>query len=265
MTPQDLLETFHRQVRLGVGEGPVRSTRTPVGQVFRIVSTDPADPWAMVDCPDGLGPAPDAVIARERDHFAGLGIALEWKTYSYDEPADLGQRLVAAGFTREDDEALMLGDLTDLSHDVRLSAGLTLREVRTHGDIRRIQALRTLVWGPPDSMAAAPPPGRDDGPLGPADPTTYAVLVEQTPDGPVLCSARVDLTVGTDFAGMWGGTTHPDWRGRGLFRAILAERARWALARGYVYARVDASPDSEPILAALGLHRVATTTPYSVG
>ena len=28
------------------------------------------------------------------------------------------------------------------------------------------------------------------------------------------------------------------------------------------YVRVDASPDSEPILRRLGLHRVATTTPY---
>ena len=44
---------------------------------------------------------------------------------------------------------------------------------------------------------------------------------------------------------------------------MLAERARWALAQGYRYARVDASPDSEPILRSLGLHRVSTTVPYA--
>ena len=38
----------------------------------------------MVESPDGLGDAPDVTIAGERDHFAGLGIPLEWKTYSYD-------------------------------------------------------------------------------------------------------------------------------------------------------------------------------------
>lgn len=48
----------------------------------------------------------------------------------------------------------------------------------------------------------------------------------------------------------------------GLYRATLLHRARLAVARGKPYVRVDATPDSEPILRRLGLHRVATTTPY---
>ena len=114
MTPDDLLAIFHQQIRLGAGEGSPRSTRTRHGHVFRIVSTDPDDPWAMVDCPEGLGADPNHVIAGERDHFEGLGIPLEWKTYAYDEPADLGERLLAAGFSQGDDEALMLATLVPL-------------------------------------------------------------------------------------------------------------------------------------------------------
>ena len=261
MTPADLLATFHQQVRLGAGEGSPRSTRTRHGHVFRIVSTDPDDPWAMVDCPEGLGADPNHVIAGERDHFEGLGIPLEWKTYAYDEPADLGERLLAAGFSQGDDEALMLGELTDLAHDVPLPAGVTIRRVATRGDQRRIRALYDLVWEGAWGRASAD--SADDAEPVATDPTEYALLAEGSPDGPVLCAARVNLTPGTEFAGMWGGSSHPDWRRRGLFRAMLAERARWALDQGYRYARVDASPDSEPILRSLGLHRVSTTVPYA--
>ena len=143
----DLLASFHRQIRLGVGEGSPRSERTWVDGLARVVSTDPQDPWAMVDCPNGLGADPDARIARERDHFVGLGLALEWKTYSYDEPADLGARLLAAGFAKEDDEALMLGELADLVGNLDLPPGVVVRPLRTTGDVRRVRELYHHVWG----------------------------------------------------------------------------------------------------------------------
>lgn len=261
MTPEHLLAAFQEQIRLGAGEGSTRSTRERVGHVFRVISSDPDDPWAMVDCPAGLGPDPDAVIAGERDHFASLGIPLEWKTYSYDVPADLGERLTRAGFVKEADEALMLGELPVLAADVVLPAGVTIREVATHGDARRVKQLYELVWSGAWGRADTDT-SRDDELLDAADPNELSLLAEESADGPVLCAARVSLTPGTNFAGMWGGSTHPDWRRKGLFRALLATRARWALERGATLARVDASPDSEPILTGLGLQRVATTTPY---
>jgi GNAT superfamily N-acetyltransferase len=67
---------------------------------------------------------------------------------------------------------------------------------------------------------------------------------------------------GTDFAGLWGGGTVPDWRGRGIFRALVAYRAGLAAERGYDYVQVDASLMSRPILLRLGFEPVAITTPY---
>jgi GNAT superfamily N-acetyltransferase len=61
---------------------------------------------------------------------------------------------------------------------------------------------------------------------------------------------------------MWGGGTLPAWRGRGIYRALVAYRAGLAAARGYRYLQVDASPDSRPILERLGFVRLARTTPY---
>lgn len=68
-------------------------------------------------------------------------------------------------------------------------------------------------------------------------------------------------TEGTEFCSFWGGSTHPAYRGRGIYRALVAERARLARARGFPFVRVDCSPDSLPILTRLGLSRVATTVP----
>ena len=77
-----------------------------------------------------------------------------------------------------------------------------------------------------------------------------------------LCAARTEFHPGTQFASLWGGGTVPDWRGRGVYRSVVAYRARQARSRGYQYLRVDALPASEPILTRLGFVRAGTTTPY---
>jgi GNAT superfamily N-acetyltransferase len=82
-------------------------------------------------------------------------------------------------------------------------------------------------------------------------------------DGQTPVSAgRVEFPPGSDFAGIWGGGTLPHWRGRGIFRSLVAYRAALAADRGYRYLQVDASPDSSPILRRLGFTQLATTTPY---
>jgi GNAT superfamily N-acetyltransferase len=80
-------------------------------------------------------------------------------------------------------------------------------------------------------------------------------------DEPVS-AARAEFVAGTDFAGLWGGGTVPAWRGRGIFRALVAYRAGLAAARGYRYLQVDTSLMSRPILRRLGFEPVAVTTPY---
>jgi GNAT superfamily N-acetyltransferase len=67
---------------------------------------------------------------------------------------------------------------------------------------------------------------------------------------------------GTAFATLWGGSTLPAWRGRGIYRALVSHRARLADARGFSLLQVDASDDSRPILERLGLEAITTTTPY---
>ena len=117
MTPEQLLRVFHDEtrapIRLGTAQRPIEVD----GLIRREYDVDGGQ-WNMVESPDGLGPDPDAydaVIARQRDFFADRGLRVEWKTYDYDEPADLGERLLRAGFVKEDDEALILGEAAPLA------------------------------------------------------------------------------------------------------------------------------------------------------
>ncbi len=216
----------------------------------------------MIESPEGLGGDPaayGAVIERQRDFFAARGQKVEWKTYDYDEPADLGQRLLAAGFVAEDDEALILGEAGPLAEqDLALPPGVVVRLADCFADFQRIRTLQEEVWGEEHDWVTeslAPDWARDPDSMD-------VVVAEESREGPVLCAARSEYD-DSGFTGLWGGSTLPTRRGQGLYRATLLQRARLGLARGKTHVRVDASPDSEPILRRLGLHRVATTTPYA--
>lgn len=259
--PDELLRVFHDQTRAPVLVGTAARPIEVDGPVRRWYDLDPAGHFAMIESPDGLGPDPaayDSLIARQRDFFAARGQRVEWKTYDYDEPADLGERLVAAGFVREDDEALILGEAAPLAaQEIALPEGVVVRAADSYEDFERIRLMSETVWGEDQSWVT-----ESLYPDWVARPELMdVVVVEQTREGPVLCAARGEYD-SSGFVGLWGGSTLAPWRGKGLYRATLLHRARLGLDRGKDYVRVDASPDSEPILRRLGLHRVATTTPY---
>jgi hypothetical protein len=258
--PDELLRIFHDETRAPIGVGTAQRPIEVDGLVRREYEVDGGH-WNMIESPDGLGPNPDewdGVIARQRDFFAARGLRVEWKTYDYDEPADLGERLVDAGFVKEDDEALILGEAAPLAaQDISLPEGVVVRAADSDEDFERMAAMLEVVWGEPQAWAV-----ESLLPRWRSDPASMdVVVVEESREGPVLCAARAEYDT-SGFTGLWGGSTLPGWRGRGLYRATLLHRARLGLERGKDYVRVDASPDSEPILRRLGLHRVATTTPY---
>ena len=89
---------------------------------------------------------------------------------------------------------------------------------------------------------------------------TTVVLAEV--GGTVVCAGWVRYIRGTDFATLWGGSTLPDWRGQGIYKALVRYRAHLALTRGSSLLQVDASEDSRPILQRCGFVAVTTTTPY---
>jgi predicted acetyltransferase len=71
-------------------------------------------------------------------------------------------------------------------------------------------------------------------------------------------AGRLDLPPEGDFAGLFGGGTVPEFRHRGVYRALVAERVRVARERGYRFAYVEAAPTSRPILERLGFVRLTS-------
>jgi GNAT superfamily N-acetyltransferase len=265
VTPDQLLAAFHQQIRLRDRDAEEGNVVERDGLVHRNYPPDPATPGAMIETPDGLGDDPDSVIARQRDFFRDRGQRVEWKTYGYDSPADLGDRLAAAGFVPEELEALILGDAErvapGVTEGVELPPGVRVRAVEDgpgiERDLERIADLHDLVW--PGTRWITFRFGEE---MRLRPDLVRGCLVEESPEGPVLCASWLRMVEGTDFAGLWGGATHPGWRRRGLYRATVAHRARLALDAGFRFLRVDASPHSRPILERAGLHQVSTTTPY---
>jgi len=257
VTDDDLLLAYDEQMR-GISHserpGLIIERDGPLLRVagqFRGFVTGPRD--LGVD-----GQELDALIARQRDFFQGRGEAVEWKTRGHDLPAGLPDKLRAAGFIPEETETILVGIAADMATDPVAPDGVTLRRVSSHADFHAIGAMESEVWGQDWSFLVDDLIRRTAA--APDDIAVFAVRDDAA--GQVVSAAWIVFYPGTDFAGLWGGSTLKAWRSRGIYRTLIAARAQLAVARGTRYLQVDASDDSAPILRRLGFRALTTTTPY---
>lgn len=248
----EMLEKFDAQMRRDV-VGGVR-----VGNVVR-ESGPEADSWTGVVWSDLDEASADEAIAEQLRWLAspeGKGREFEWKLYSHDRPADLGERLRAAGFVPEAPETLMVAEVSALPTEVRLPPGVRLESVTDEPGVDLLVRVHEQAFG----TSAARLRERVLAQLAHA-PGDVVLTVAMAGDEPV-CGARMELHPGTRFASLWGGGTLAAWRGRGIYRALIAHRTRIAADLGVRYLQVDASDQSRPILERLGFATLAVTTPY---
>jgi len=183
---------------------------------------------------------------------------VEWKTRAHDHAPGLHQRLVDHGFVAEEPESIMIGEARRLAVEVPLPDDVTLRQVSTKGDVDAMCAMSAQAFGdsPAEGAAMADALLRrlslDDG---------MELWVAEA-DGQVVSAGRLEPVRGTDFAGIWGGSTLKEWRGRGIYRALTSARAQSALRRGKTLIHSDSTDYSRPILERYGFLKVSTTTPY---
>jgi GNAT superfamily N-acetyltransferase len=254
MDPDDVLAAFNSQIR--------RSPEPdlPDGLVERdervVRTVGPEGGWSGVTWSDLDETTADEAIAAQIRRFGELSRTWEWKHYSYDLPADLTSRLLAAGFRPEPAETLLVAEIADLDLDVPPPQGVTLMPVLDRPGVDALVAVHTAVFGGvPSGLARSFLTGLA------RTPSTAAAVVAVAGGQPVA-AGRMEFHTGTDFASLWGGGTVAAWRGRGVFRSLVAHRASLASARGFRYLQVDALPTSRPILQRLGFVALATTTPF---
>jgi ribosomal protein S18 acetylase RimI-like enzyme len=254
MDTRTLLDQFDRQMRRDVRPDDDGARVERVGDVVRHVG--PPDGWCAVLWSDLDEAGADAAIEEQVRFFGAAGRDLEWKTYGHDRPADLPARLTAAGFTAEEPETLLVAETAGLPLDVPPPDGVRLISVTEEPQVALVEQVHRAAFE------------HDRGVIGPMlrsrlarHPGQAVAVLALAGDEPVS-AARLELNEGTDFAGLWGGGTVPAWRGRGIYRSLVAHRARVAAAAGFRYLYLDASEYSRPILERQGFVALGTTTPY---
>jgi ribosomal protein S18 acetylase RimI-like enzyme len=255
MDHEGVLALFDLQMRRDArADGPGTRVERD-GDVVRQVGAD--HDWNGVLWTDLDQATADAAITAQVRYFTSLGREFEWKVYGHDRPGDLGARLRAAGFTPGAEETLMVARIQDLPTDTTLPEGVHLHPVTDQAGVDLVAYVHEQAFGTNSTRLRQRLLARLD-----QNPETISMAIAMAGDLPVS-AARMELHPGTEVAGLWGGGTLTAWRGRGIYRALVAHRARIAAARGYHYLQVDASDQSRRILQQLGFTVLSTTTPYN--
>ncbi|MFG3019526.1 GNAT family N-acetyltransferase [Streptomyces sp. NPDC048254] len=254
MDHQAVLALYDRDMREGARPDGPGARIERAGAVVRQVAD--SEGWNGVVWSALNETTAERAIAEQIDRFRGLVRDFEWKLYGHDLPSDLGARLIEAGFRPEPEEALMIAEVAGLTVDAELPDGVRVVPALDAVGVDLVVDVHEKAFGTDGSSLRHRLLTR----LA-QQPDTLVAVVALAGDEPVS-AARMELVPGTRFAGLWGGGTVEGWRGRGVYRALVAHRARAAAAHGYRYLQVDASPMSRPILQRLGFHALSTTTPY---
>ncbi len=197
----------------------------------------------------------DEGVAAQIEFFERAGQNFEWKVYEHDEPRDLLTRLVARGFEAGAEEAVMALDLEATPAELLQPFAQDVRRVADRKGIRDLVAVQDAVWENNRAWLGA----------------QLAEEFERTPDGLSMYVAYVGgepaasgwarFPAGGSFASLWGGSTLPMLRRRGLYTALLAARVQEARRRGYAYLTIDAGPMSRPVVEKFGFRLLTRTHP----
>ncbi|WNM25094.1 GNAT family N-acetyltransferase [Demequina capsici] len=257
MSTADLLRAYDEQLRSDAETpsavavtrmGPLRLVEFAAGRGFVT--------YRDLGGADAAGIARLVAQARAFFESAPSVTEVEWKTRGHDDAPGLAAALRAHGFVAEETESIMIGEVERLIQNVDLPAGVSLRRVTEEEDVRAMCAMQDRVFGDEVSEVYA---NAVVARLARADGMELWIAEH---DGRIVSAGRLEPVAGTEFAGIWGGATLEEWRGRGIYRALTAARARSALVMGKTLIHSDSTEFSRPILERSGLVRVSTTTPY---
>jgi GNAT superfamily N-acetyltransferase len=200
----------------------------------------------------------EPIVDAEITYFSGLNRKFEWKVYSHDEPPELLTHLRHRGFRIGEEESLMIRDLQELPVDLTAPppSGVTVEALRNEQHVADFLSLESAIW-------SGKPTERRDFLLSTlSDPLPRDLAFVAYSGRKPIGFGRVTVPKDGEFSGLWGGSVLPNFRRRGVYRALLSARIRYARQFDSIhYLRVDALPSSRPILEKYGFERVASTWP----
>lgn len=224
--------------------------REVMGKIVRLVHTQEKGEGSVIYSRLDETEVEDA-IREQVSYFESTGQDFEWKVYDYDTPPDLKERLAARGFEVEDPDAIMVLDLEEAPEVLFRPTTHTVKRITHPEGIKDVMAVEEAVWE------------GDYSSLGHFLERTlaehshllsvYMAYVDEKP----VSAAWIIYPEGSIFGSLWGGSTLSEYRGRGLYTALLGVRAREARERQVRYLSVDASPMSRPILEKFNFQVIA--------
>lgn len=185
----------------------------------------------------------DEVRAEIHERLRARGrTACSWEVGSHATPDDLVERLLACGLVDDEPTPLAVG-MVLTEPPAEAPADVEVRRVETSEEAFAAERIAATAFGmlPP----VAPKPFRPD----PRN-VVYLAYVDGEP------VARASASFGEHGVTLFGGSTLPEARGRGAYRALVAARWHDAVARGTPLVVTQAGPMSRPILARLGFREV---------
>lgn len=200
----------------------------------------------------------DDEISRVVEFFEKRGKPFTWWIGPSTRPLDLGARLAAYGFElkgRDDGLARAVERL-----DIPLTSGVTLEPVESEEQVREMVSIASAGFGHSADVAEAMVRER----------LSYLALPERR--GGFLLARVSGMAAG--YAGwrdsgdgrcvyLSGAATLEEYRGRGIYSALLAARLSGAAERGRAWAAVQANPEtSSPILRRHGFEQRCAVEVY---
>ena len=203
-------------------------------------------PFRALNAVTAIRLAGDDAITEATGWFTERAMPWRWLLHPSSTPADLGERLLAAGLTLYSDNPAMAMSLAGFEM-VPLPHGVEIERVTDEAALRR--------WHQVNVPAMDLDPARDEAwwtahrRPGFADDAPLVNYVASLDGAPVSVAALFD---GAGVAGIYNVATVPSARGRGIGRAVTAAAMAEGVRRGLRVAALGASPLGYPVYRRLG-------------
>lgn len=242
---------------------PVYVTRSLGGSIYdipdllHIMNAIPLDSfngvYRSIFTPVNANTRIDAIVSE----FRRRNLPLTWQLGPSSQPADLGQGLLAHGFTHEEDEPGMTLDMLTMNEDFLAPPELDIHTVKDPATLR--QWVDIWLFAAPDTVIPIYQRVHAQLGIGPQKPWQFFIGLLQ---GKPVATSGLFLAAGV--ATIHTVITLPEARHRGIGTAMTLAALRDARQRGYRYAVLTASPYGERIYRRIGFRDYCTISRYSL-
>lgn len=188
----------------------------------------------------------DDVIRVQSAYFGKRQAPFEWKVYDHDSPPDLRERLMINGFKVREQDAIMVLDVHEAAPILLESVDTDVRRLSEPAQVVELIDLLEEVWQV--DFGGLHVLLEEDLTLRPSFSSVYIAYVNNVP----ASVGWIQFHDNSQFASLWGGSTLAEYRGLGLYTAIMATRVQEAIHRGFSFLTIDASKMSRPIAEKYG-------------